>query len=99
LGFTLLSFGLIKEKTINPETGKSFYTHQKVRVAYRSLRANLSHLFIYKNIKTLNIPTTTNTLEGGTFSPMKKKINTHSGMDKKLKLKMVDDYLLNHKLK
>jgi hypothetical protein len=89
----------INEKTINPETGKSFYTHQKVRAAYRSLRANLSHLFIYKNIKTLNIPTTTNTLEGGTFSPMKKKINTHSGMDKKLKLKMVDDYLLNHKLK
>lgn len=89
----------IEEKTINSETGKSFYTHQKVRAAYRSLRANLPYLFTYKNIKKISIPTTTNTLEGGTFSPMKNKINIHSGMDKKLKLKMVDDYLLNHKKK
>jgi hypothetical protein len=89
----------IEEKTINSETGKSFYTHQKVRVAYRSLRANLEHLFVYKNNKNLSIPNTTNSLEGGTFSPMKKKINIHAGMRKSLKLKMVDYYLVNHKKK
>lgn len=89
----------IEEKTTNPETNKSFYTHYKVRAAYRSLKANLPYLFTYKNIKNYSIPNTTNTLEGGTFSPMKNKINIHSGMDKKLKLKMVDDYLLNHKKK
>jgi len=50
----------IEEKTINIETGKSFYTHQKVRAAYRSLRANLEHLFVYKNHKDLSIPNTTN---------------------------------------
>lgn len=89
----------IEEKTINTETCKSFYTHQKVRAAYRSLRANLEHLFVYKNYKNLSIQNTTNSLEGGTFSPMKKKINIHSGMKKNLKLKMVDYYLVNHKKK
>jgi hypothetical protein len=49
----------IEEKTINLETGKSFYTHQKVRAAHRSLRANLEHLFVYKNNKNLSIPNTT----------------------------------------
>lgn len=89
----------IEEKTINPKTGKSFYTHYKVRSAYRSLRTNLPYLFTYKNQKDLALPNTTNNLEGGVFSPMKKKINIHSGMSKNLKLKMVDDYLVNNKKK
>lgn len=89
----------IDEKTINIETAKEFYTHQKVRAAYRSLRTNLPYLFTYKNNPKLSIPTTTNTLEGGTFSPMKILISVHRGLSKSLKLKIVDDYLLNHKQK
>jgi hypothetical protein len=89
----------IEEKTINPNTGKSFYTHYKVRAAYRSLRANSPHLFSYKKNKDLAIPRTTNPLEAEVFSPMKKLINVHTGMSKSLKLKMVDDFLLNYKKK
>jgi hypothetical protein len=89
----------IDEKTISSITGKEFYTHYKVRAAYRSLRRNLPYLFTSKNNAKLNIPTTTNTLEGGTFSPMKILIKIHRGLSKSLKLKMVDDYLLNHKKK
>ncbi len=54
-----------------------------MRSAYRSLRANLPHLFIRNKYKDFEIPNTTNTLDGGTFSP----------------LKIVDDYLLNYKKK
>jgi hypothetical protein len=89
----------IEEKTINPETGKSFYTHQKVRAAYRSLRANLPYLFTYKNQKNIQIPRTTNPLEAEVFSPMKNLINIHAGMSKGLKLSMVNDYLINYKKK
>jgi len=87
----------IEEKTTNPETKKSFYTHYKVRAAYRSLRANSSYLFTYKNNKNLSIPRTTNPLEAEVFSPMKNLINVHTGMSKSLKLKMVDNFLLNYK--
>jgi hypothetical protein len=89
----------IEEKTTNSETGKSFYTHYKVRSAYRSLRANLPYLFTYKKQKQLSIPRTTNPLEAEVFSPMKKLINVHTGMSKSLKLKMVDEYLVNYKKK
>jgi hypothetical protein len=89
----------IEEKTTNPDTNKSFYTHYKVRAAYRGLRANLPYLFTYKNNKNLSIPRTTNPLEAEVFSPMKNKINIHAGMSKCLKLKMVDEFLLNYNKK
>jgi len=89
----------IEEKSINNDTGKSCYTHQKVRAAYRSLRANLPYLFTRNKYKKFKIPNTTNTLDGGTFSPLKILIKIHRGLSKYLKLKMVDDYLLNYKKK
>lgn len=87
----------IEEKTVNTETGKTFYTHQKVRAAYRSLRSNLPFLFTYRDNKEVGIPRTTNPLEAELFSHMKNLINVHAGMSKSLKLKMVDDYLVTHK--
>jgi len=36
-------------------------------------------------------------IDGGTFSPLKILIKIHRGLSKSLKLKMVDDYLLNYK--
>ena len=86
----------IEELTINPITGECFYKHQKLRAAYRSLKANLPYLFTYKKYKDLSIANTTNNLDGGTFSPMKKKLNTHSKMSRKLRFKMVDEYLANY---
>jgi len=47
----------------------------------------------------LNIPNTTNSLDGGVFSPMKILIKIHRGLNKSLKLKIVDDYLVNYKKK
>ncbi len=88
-----------EELTVNPVTGECFYKHQKLRAAYRSLRTNLPYLFTHKNYKNLSIANTTNNLDGGTFSPMKKKINIHCGMSKELRFKMVDEYLANYKKK
>jgi hypothetical protein len=46
-----------------------------------------------------NIPNTTNSLDGGVFSPMKKLIKIPRGLSKSLKLKIVDDYLVSYKKK
>lgn len=80
-------------------TAEGHFTHPRVRAAYRSLQTNLPYLFIYKNLKVLHIPNTTNSLEGGVFSPMKFKINPHRGMSKSLKLKIVDEFLVNYNKK
>lgn len=89
----------VEEKITNLETGKEFYTHQRTRSAYRSLVSNLPYLFIYKNHKKLSIHNTTNLIEGGVFSPLKILIKIHRGLSKSLKLKIVDEYLVNYKKK
>ena len=89
----------LNEKSLNISTKKETFTHPKLRSAYRSLKTNLPYLFTCKNYSKLDIPNTTNSLEGGVFSPMKKLINIHGGLNKSLKLKMVDDYLVNYKEK
>jgi len=89
----------IEELTINPITGECFYKHQKLRAAYRSLKANLPYLFTYKKYKDLSIANTIIPYLLKTFSPMKKKLNIHSKMSRKLRFKMVDEYLANYKKK
>ena len=100
----------LDEKSVSPTTGKLNFTHPRVRSAYarpkgqiplgyRSLITNLPHLFTYKNEKNITIHNTTNSIDGGVFSPMKKLIKIHNGFNKSLKIKMVDDYLVNYKKK
>ena len=89
----------LDEKSISSITGKLNFTHPRVRSAYRSLITNLPYLFTYKNEKNITIHNTTNSIDGGVFSPMKKLIKIHNGFTKNLKLKMVDDYLVNYKKK
>ena len=87
----------LAEKTLNENTGKESFTHAKLVSAYRSLRTNLPYLFTYKKHKHLHVHNTTNSLDGGVFSPMKMLIKIHRGLNKSLKLKMVDDYLVTNK--
>jgi hypothetical protein len=78
------------------EAGKDL---QKLVSAYKSLRTNLPYLFTYKNHKEYKIHNTTNAIDGGVFSPMKKLLKIHNGFTKSLKLKIVDDYLVSYKKK
>jgi len=64
--------------------------------AYKSLRRNLPYLFTYKNHPDLNIVNTTNALDGGVFTQLKKLIKLHQGMNRSLKTKMIDYYLVNY---
>jgi hypothetical protein len=84
----------LKEKTTDPVTGKWHYTHPRVRSAHRSLRINLPYLFTYLNYPKLNIPNTTNSLEGS-FSHLKEKVGIHRGLKVTIKYKMIEEILHN----
>jgi hypothetical protein len=84
----------LKERTTNPITGRWSYTHKRVRSAYRSLKTNLPYLFTYQNYPKLNIPNTTNSLDGS-FSHLKEKVSIHRGLREPIKYKMINEILNN----
>jgi len=82
----------LNERTINPITKKSFYTHKKLRSAYRSLKHNLPWLFTRCDYPDLNIPNTTNAIDGH-FADLKNKLRNHNGLSVKRKMKFIDEFL------
>ena len=83
----------LNEKSLNIETGKKHFTHKKLRSAYCGLNKNLPYLFTYQKYPELNIPNTTNSLDGGVFSHMKKLLKNHNGLRNELREKLVGDFL------
>ncbi len=83
----------LNEKTLNQETGRKRFTHKRLRSAYNSLSRNLDHIFVCQEYPKLNIPNTTNSLDGGVFSHMKKLLKNHNGLRSYLREKLVDGYL------
>jgi hypothetical protein len=95
---------LLKEKTPNPNyyygsnKSKNWYTHRGLRSIYFSLYKlcfKEKSLFRYLSNTTLNIPNTTNYVEGGINSPIKNLIRNHRGLNQKRKELLVDLYLNN----
>ena len=85
----------IEEKTVFEFVNgkkKWFYTHQKTRAAYRSLKTNLPYLFTYLKYPELNIPNTTNDLDGS-FSALKKKLSVHHGLRRDRRFKVISELL------
>lgn len=82
----------INERTTNPETGRTFYTHKNLRSAYRSLKSNLPWLFTWYDNIELNIPNTTNAIDGH-FADLKNKLRCHNGLSEKRKKKFIDGFL------
>ena len=79
----------LKQKTVNPETGRGHYTHKRLRSVYRSLRTNLKWLFTWYDHIELNIPNTTNAIDGH-FSDLKNKSRNHNGLSIARKRKFID---------
>lgn len=87
--------GYLNERSINTDTGKTWYTHKRLRSAYRSLRTNSDWLFTYRELEDLNIPNTTNSLEG-LFSELKRQLSSHNGLNKQRKLKFINNFLMTY---
>lgn len=83
----------LKEKSVDFKTGKTRFTHQRLRRAYFSLKRNITYLFTYLEYPELNIPNTTNSCDGS-FAHWKNKVKIHRGLRKDRRKKMID-YLLS----
>jgi hypothetical protein len=82
----------LNERTTNPETGKSHYTHKRLRSAYRSLKTNSKWLFTWYDNIELKIPNTTNAIDGH-FADLKNKLRNHNGLTLTRKMKFIDEFL------
>lgn len=82
----------LNERSVKEETGKSFYSHKRLRSAYRSLKTNLKWLFTWYDHMDLNIPNTTNAIDGH-FADLKTKLRNHNGLSIERKKKFIDEFL------
>ena len=88
----------LNERSVNPETNKRPFTHRRLRSAHRSLKTNMPYLFTYRKYPELNIPNTTNSLEGS-FSHLKGLVRVHQGIKSDLKHKIIESVLQNRPTK
>ena len=72
--------------------GKNRYVHKRLRSAYRSLKTNLPWLFTWYDKMELNIPNTTNAIDGH-FADLKNKLRNHNGLSDVRKKKYIDEFL------
>lgn len=82
----------IFEKTNILGTKHWYYTHKNVRSAFMSLKHNLPNLFTYQKYPELNIPNTTNTIDGY-FASVKKKVAAHHGLRRDRRYKVICELL------
>ena len=87
----------LKERTVNPLNPKKwFYTHRRIRSAYRSLKTNALYLFTYQRYPDLNIPNTTNSLDGS-FKYLKQLIGIHNGLRRDRRWRLIEEVLAGFK--
>lgn len=82
----------IDEKTYTLGTKRWRYTHRRVRSAYLSLRRNLPFLYTCHKHPDLEIPNTTNSLDGY-WSRLKNLLSAHRGKSKERIKKMIIEIL------
>lgn len=83
---------VLNDKTHVLGTKRWYYTHKKTRSAFLSLERNLPYLFTYQKYPGLNIPNTTNSLDGS-FTHLKDKVDIHHGLRKDRRYKMIKEIL------
>jgi len=87
----------VTERTISDErtrTGRRrwWYTHRRLRSAYRSLLTNLPYLFTFERYPDLHIPKTTNSLDGS-ISHLRDKLRAHRGLKLTSRLNLAGTFL------
>jgi hypothetical protein len=81
----------LKERSTDPKTHKTYYTHKRLRSAYLSLKRNMPYLWTWYDHIELHIPNTNNGLEGK-FADLKSKLRNHNGLSRERRKKFIDAY-------
>lgn len=80
----------IKEKTIATDGKHWSYTHHRMRSAYRSLKTNMPFLFMHQKYPELQIPNTTNSIDGF-FGKTKMLLQVHRGLTQERRYKIIQE--------
>jgi len=81
----------LKERSLNKKTGKTCYTHKRLRSAYLSIKRNMKYLWTFSDFDKIGIPHTNNALEG-TFSDLKTKLRNHNGLAENRRKIFINEY-------
>lgn len=87
---------LTKRTTL--KSGKTQFTHRRLRSAMRSVDFYLPYLFTYQLPECKGMPNTNNKIEG-TFADLKKNLNNHSGMSLENRKRFICGFFLALKSK
>lgn len=82
----------LDEHTLCSFCKRKHFVHRRLRSARHSLKLNLPYLFTYQKYPELNIPNTTNCLDG-MFSQLKNRIAVHRGLNKTRRFKIIAEIL------
>lgn len=86
----------IRQKSVNSETGETYYTHDNVRKAYVHIRSAIPNMF--KFLEHPDVPKNTNALESF-FGHMKDNLRIHRGLSFENKINFIKWYLFFSKEK
>ena len=75
------------------KSGKTQYTHRRLRSAMHSIDFYLPYLFTYQLPECKGMPNTNNKIEG-TFTDLKKNLNNHSGMSQENRKRFIIGFFL-----
>ena len=75
------------------KSGKTQFTHKRLRSAMHSVDFYLPYLFTYQQPECKGMPNTNNKIEG-TFTDLKKNLNNHSGMSRENRKRFISGFFL-----
>ena len=75
------------------KSGKTQFTHKRLRSAMHSVDFYLPYLFTYQLPECCGMPNTNNKIEG-TFTDLKNNLNNHSGMSKENRKRFISGFFL-----
>ena len=75
------------------KSGKTRFTHRRLRSAMHSVDFYLPYLFTYQLPECDGMPNTNNKIEG-TFTDLKKNLNNHSGMSTQNRKRFISGFFL-----
>ena len=83
----------LAEKTIDPVTQKTTFTHQRLRQAFFGVRRNLDMLFtLQSHSEEIQIPNTTNSLDSY-FGHLKSKLSVHRGASLETQINLISQLI------
>lgn len=95
LGRTLALFCKRNSNFLIERNDEGNYKHDRIIQALRCYKRNMKYLFTYQEYKNLNIPNTTNHIDGGINPKLKELVRIHRGMRIDRRNKLLVNLLCN----